>query len=195
MKKNYFVFVMLLSVMLMVGVSNAQLELKPAVGINFTDFSKDPESGEASARMAWQLGGTISFGDQFYGEGGIFWVKKSNEITENTTDFTFKTDLSGIRIPVMVGYHLLGKEAGIAGLRIFGGASAFILTSVEAEGLTKDDFTSPTYGVFLGAGVDIAIFFVDLKYEWSLSDVSKISTVDVGQTRSLFINGGIRVSL
>jgi hypothetical protein len=95
----------------------------------------------------------------------------------------------------MVGYHLLGKETGMTGLRAFGGASVFILTSVSAEGLTKDDFTSPTYGVFLGAGIDIAMFFVDLKYEWSLSDVVSISSIDVGQSRTFYINGGIRLSL
>ena len=159
---------------------------------------KKPDGTKISTiwgEMAWQLGGTISTGDKWYGEGGVFWVQKSNEITENTTDFTFKTELSGLRIPVMVGYHLLGKETGMAGLRAFGGASVFILTSVSAEGLTKDDFTSPTYGVFLGAGIDIAMFFVDLKYEWSLSDVVSISSIDVGQSRTFYINGGIRLSL
>ena len=195
MKTKFSFIFLLLIIITLVNTSQAQLELKPAIGVNFTGYSKNPESGEASAQLAWQLGGTISTGDKWYGEGGVFWVQKSNEITENTTDFTFKTELSGLRIPVMVGYHLLGKETGMAGLRAFGGASVFILTSVSAEGLTKDDFTSPTYGVFLGAGIDIAMFFVDLKYEWSLSDVVSISSIDVGQSRTFYINGGIRLSL
>ena len=195
MKTKFSFIFLLLIIITLVNTSQAQLELKPAIGVNFTGYSKNPESGEASAQLAWQLGGTISTGDKWYGEGGVFWVQKSNEITENTTDFTFKTELSGLRIPVMVGYHLLGKETGMAGLRAFGGASVFILTSVSAEGLTKDDFTSPTYGVFLGAGIDISMFFVDLKYEWSLSDVVSISSIDVGQSRTFYINGGIRLSL
>ena len=87
-----------------------------------------------------------------YGEGGVFYDNKSNEIKENTTDVTFKTELSGLRIPVMIGYHVFGEETGVFGLRAFGGGSAFILTSVSAEGLNKDDFTSPAYGVFLGFG-------------------------------------------
>lgn len=195
MKNNWIFVATILAVMLLFSRSQAQLELKPSVGINFTDFSKDPETGDASARLAWQLGGMVSFGEKFYGEGGVFWVQKSNEISADTTDTEFKTDLSGIRIPVLVGYHLLGKETGLVGLRAFGGASAFILTSVTAEGLTKDDFTSPTYGAFLGAGLDLAMFFLDLKYEWSLSDVVSINSFDVGKTRSFFINAGIRISL
>ena len=86
MKKSVLYLFMMWSLLMVTVVSQAQLELKPAVGVNFTDFSKDPETGEASARLAWQLGGTVSFGDKLYGEAGIFWVKKSNEISENSTD-------------------------------------------------------------------------------------------------------------
>jgi len=174
----------------------AQLELKPAAGVNITDFSKDPSTGKTSARVGWQFGGTISFGDRFYGEGGLFYLSKSNEFTEDATNNKFDTELTGIRFPVMVGYHLLGKETGLAGLRAFGGASVFILTDQKNPlDLTKDDFTTATYGVFLGAGVDIAFVFVDFKYEWSLSDVSSVTKFDVGKSRSIFINGGVRISL
>jgi hypothetical protein len=145
--------------------------------------------------MGWQIGGTVSIGEEWYGEGGIFWVHKSNEITEETQNIKFDTELSGVRIPFMVGYHLLGKEAGMAGLRAFGGASLFFLSDVTVENFSSDDFESAAYGVFLGLGVDLAMFFVDLKYEWSLSDVTSIQEFDLGQSRSLFINAGIRIGL
>ena len=172
-----------------------QFELKPALGLNFTSFSNDPTNATTSAQVGWQVGGTVSIGDKWYGEGGIFWVHKSNEITEETTDIKFDTELSGVRIPLMAGYHLLGKEAGMAGLRAFGGASIFFLSDVTVENFSSDDFESASYGVFLGLGVDIAMFFVDVKYEWSLSDVTSVSEFDLGQSRSLFINGGIRIGL
>jgi len=173
----------------------SQMEIKPAIGINFTGFSQDPQNATTSAQLGWQLGGTVSFGDKLYGEGGIFWVYKANDISETDTNITFSTSLSGVRIPIMVGYHLIGSEADFLGLRVFGGASLTILSNVDVEDLSKDDFTSPTYGVFLGAGVDLSLFFVDLKYEWSLSDVSSISSFDVGQARTFFINAGVRLSL
>ncbi len=193
--KYKMLIVAMLTVILFAGNTYSQLELKPTIGLNFTNFSKDPVSGSNSAKVGWQLGGTVSFGDKLYGEGGIFWVYKSNEFTDNATDNKLSTDLSGIQIPVMVGYHLLGKESGLIGLRAFGGASAFILTKVNALGLTKDDFTTASYGVFLGAGLDFALFFLDLKYEWSLSNVSSVSSYDLGKSKSLFINAGIRLGL
>jgi hypothetical protein len=45
-------------------------------------------------------------------------------------------------------------------------------------------------------GVDFLMLFVDVKYEWSLTDVQKdISQVNIGKSRSLFINVGIWISL
>ncbi|MCU0344268.1 MAG: PorT family protein [Ignavibacteriaceae bacterium] len=194
MKKTLFSIV-IISLFFFVGNNYSQVELKPAIGINFTGYSQDPENASTSAKVGWQLGGTVSFGEKLYGEGGIFWTYKSNEISANDTNFVFSTSQSGVRIPVMVGYHLLGKETDIIGLRAFGGGSMTILSNVDAEGLTKDDFTSPTYGVFLGAGVDLSMFFLDLKYEWSLSDVSSLTSFDVGKSRTFFINGGVRISI
>lgn len=184
-----------LLLLLFVGNGYSQAEIKPAIGINFTGYSQDPENASASAKLGWQLGGTVSFGDKLYGEGGIFWTYKSNEISENDTNFTFSTSQSGIRIPAMIGYHLLGNETGLVGLRAFGGASVYIVTKVDALDLTKEDFNTASWGVFLGAGVDISMFFVDLKYEWSLTNVSSVTSFDVGKSRSLFINAGIRLSL
>ena len=194
MKIRFYFFLAFIS-FIFIDHSYAQIEIKPAIGINFTGFSQDPENATTSSQLGWQLGGTVSFGDKLYGEGGIFWTYKSNEISENDTNFTFSTSQSGIRIPAMVGYHLLGSGGGLVGLRAFGGASVYIVTKVDALDLTKEDFNTASWGVFLGAGVDISMFFVDLKYEWSLTDVSSVTSFDVGKSRSLFVNAGIRLSL
>jgi hypothetical protein len=178
---------------LTVSTAYSQLELKPGIGINFTSVSKDPAGGEAKAQVGWQIGGTVLYGEKFYGEGGVFYTKKSTEFTSSTTNFNVESGISGFRIPAMIGYHLIGEEKGSVGLRVFGGGSVFIVTSVTGEGLSKDDFESPTFGVFAGAGIDFLMFFLDVKYEWSVTDVSKLSTVDIGQSRSLFATAGVRI--
>jgi hypothetical protein len=124
----------------------------------------------------------------------VFYATKSTAFTETSAKLEFKNDINGVRIPVILGFHLIGDEKGLFGLRVFGGGSAFIVTSVSAPGASKDDFTSPTWGVFAGAGLNIFMFFLDLQYEWSLSDVSKLSTVDIGKSRSLIANAGIRLA-
>jgi len=193
--KKIFAAVFILCFLFSTGISIAQLKLKPAIGINFTDFSEDPELGETSAKVGWQIGGTVLMGDKFYGEGGIFWTYKSTEYNSSDDQITFNTEISGIRIPAMIGYYLLKEEATLIGLRAFGGASVLIVTTVDALDLTKDDFNDASWGVFLGAGLDISMFFVDLKYEWSLTDVSSVASFDVGKSRSIFIDAGVKFGL
>jgi len=192
--KTRIITIIVFSFLFLAGNTYAQLEIKPAIGINATSFSEDPSNGETSANVGWQLGGTIAIGDKFYGEGGIFWTYRSNEYKSDADTITFNTEMSGIHIPVMVGYHLLGKGTGSFGLRAFGGASVLILTKVDALDLTKDDFNKANWGVFLGAGVDFSILFLDIKYEWSLTDVSSVTSYNVGKAKTLFINAGVRLS-
>lgn len=194
MIKNNKLGLTVFSLVFLLGQAYAQLEIKPAIGINATNFSENPVSGETSANVGWQLGGTIKMGDKLYGEGGIFWTYKSTKYEEADTTFTFNTEISGIRIPAMIGYHLLGEGAGSLGLRAFGGASVFIVTQVNAFELTEDDFNKASWGVFLGAGLDFSILFLDVKYEWSLTDVSSVTNFNVGKSKSLFVNAGVRLS-
>lgn len=194
-KKVVFTFAIMLT---FTTVMLAQFELKPAAGINFTSFSKDPVNGSTSAQVGWEIGGTASFGDKLYFEGGIFWVSKSNQFTLETVEtnkIELDSELGGVRIPVMAGYHLIGQEASLIGLRGFAGASAFILNSVSVEGFSSDDFETANYAVFLGLGVDVTIFFVELMYEWSLTDVSSVSSFDIGKARSIYIHAGARLFL
>lgn len=184
------------SLLLLLAISTrAQLVIKPAVGINLTDLSKDPATGEFKSQVGWQIGGSLAFGKKVYLEPGFYYGKKSSKYQSSGTsasDIDF--DLSGIRIPVAVGVNLLGSGKSPVGLRIFGGGSAFILTDIKD--FDKDDFKSATWGVFAGAGLDLSLFFLDAQYEWSLSDVGKdLSMIDIGKTRSIFIQAGVRIAL
>ncbi len=180
--------------LLVAGQACAQAELKPGIGITFSDMSKSPANGKVTGQLGWQLGGSVLIGQKFYVEGGVFYATKSTAFTESSAKLEFTNDINGLRIPVALGFHLIGEQKGQFALRVFGGGSAFIVTSVSAPGASKDDFTSPTWGVFAGAGLDILMFFVDLQYEWSLSDVSTLSTVDIGKSRSFIANAGIRLA-
>jgi hypothetical protein len=174
--------------------AHSQVELKPTVGLTLTNVSKDPDTGNTKGQAGFQFGASVLIGKKFYVDPGIFWVKKSTKfIEEGTTPLEMKLDMSGIRIPVAVGYHLLGNEESLAALRIMGGGSAFFVTSVDANGADKEDFKSPSWCVFAGAGLDIWILFLDVKYEWSLTDVISLTSFDIGKHRFFFTNLGLRI--
>ena len=179
-------------------VLQAQTTIKPTVGLNFTDWSKDDATGEFKSKAGWQIGGSVAFGKKFYIEPGLFYVGKSTKFEVNSSSPSFDdfdANLNGIRVPLAVGVNLLGNEKTAFSLRGFGGLSGFFVTSV-GDDIDKDDVNTAQWGTFLGAGIDIWKIFVDLSYEWSLTDIQKdVSQIDVGKTRTLFVNAGIRINL
>jgi len=174
----------------------AQLTIKPAIGVNFTDWSKNPITGEYKSKVGYQVGATATFGKKISFEPGIFYVQKSTELVNQGTsvdDITF--DLKGIRIPLGIGIDLLGHEQSAIGLRALGGVSAFFLTDAEGHtNIPPDDFNDVSWGLYAGAGLNFTIVFLEAQYEWSLTDITK-SNVDVGKTRSIFVNLGVRIPL
>jgi hypothetical protein len=187
---------LLASSVLFAAAIQAQTTIKPAAGLNFTDWSNDASTGEFKAKAGWQIGGSVAFGKKIYIEPGVFYVGKSTEfVSSNTNVDEYKAALNGIRVPVAVGLNLLGNEKTLLSLRGFGGLSGFFVTST-GDDLDEDEIKKSQFGVFAGAGIDVWKLFLDLSYEWSLTDIQKdVSQIDVGQTRSIFINAGIRINL
>ena len=174
----------------------AQITIKPTMGVNFTDWSKDQTLGEFESKVGYQFGGTVAIGKKIYFEPGLFFVEKATEFVNSgggATDAVFK--LKGIRIPASIGLNLFGSQGGFINLRGFAGASVFLLTKADGStNITSEEFKDASWAVFAGAGANIAMFFVDLQYEWSLTDITK-TDIDVGKASSIFINAGIRIGL
>ncbi len=193
MRKN-----ILMTMALVIGtclVSRAQIAIKPAIGINATDFSKDPSTGDFKSRIGYQIGGSVAIGRKVYFEPGIFYVKKTTEyVNEGTTGLEDQDfNVSGFRVPLTVGFNMIGNQSSPVGLRGFAGVSAFFLADIKD--LDKDDFRTATWGTYLGLGLDFTILFIEASYEWSLSELQKrsIEDIEVGKSRSLFLQGGIRI--
>jgi len=172
----------------------AGVTIKPAVGINLTNVSKQP-NGSAQAQVGWQIGGSVALGHLVYIEPGVFYVGKSTQFTSTAASSIARINLNGIRIPVSVGINLLGDNKPPVGVHVFGGGSVFIITSTSDD-LPKSLVNTTSWGLHAGAGLDLFMFFLDLSYEWSLTNIQKdISDIDVGKTRTFFINAGVRIPL
>ena len=170
----------------------AQSSIKPGIGLNFTSITGTGDN--VSGKLGWQVGGSIEFGEKLYFEPGIFYMTENTETTTVNGGSTSFSDANfrGFRIPLAVGLNVLGNRESAFSLRVFGGGSAFILSSVS-DGLVKSDFNSPEWGVFAGVGTDIAIFFVDASYQWSVTNVqSNVSAIDFGKTNGFFLTAGLR---
>lgn len=183
----------ILSMAMMVLAANlgySQITSKLGVGLSLTNLSEDPEGG-ASANPGFLFGSSLVFGDHLYFEPGIYYTVKSTEIASSgSTPDKFDADIKGLRVPLSVGLNLLGEESAV-GIRAFGGGSVFFVTGT-GDDIDKDAIESPSWGAHLGAGLDLSIFYLDLVYEWSLTNVQKdIDLIDFGKHRSFYITAGI----
>ncbi|MCR9083543.1 outer membrane beta-barrel protein [Algoriphagus sp. NF] len=180
-------------VFMLVFSLQAQVTIKPGVGVNFTNVSGG-SFDDLKGNPGFQFGGSVAFGEKFYFEPGVFYQTESVEVTSANNPFPVTDgNFKGFRVPVAVGLEVLGDADSFAGLRIFGGASGFFVTSVSNEFLSEDDYASPKWGVFAGAGVDIAIFYVDLSYQWSLTNITTdVADVELGKSNGLFLTAGLR---
>ncbi len=184
---------------IVVSAFSQQMVIKPALGTNFTSFSSNPSVGSYKfpARLS-NLGARFLLAGNSMWNQEFFYAKKSTDYDYDISgaNLTTKYSLSGVDIPLAVGFSIIGGGQAKApvGLRVFGGGSAFILTSVS-EG-SKSDYKSTTWGLFAGLGLDIAFLFLDVKYEWSLTNAQTNPTVvDIGEPMTLFINLGVRIPI
>jgi Outer membrane protein beta-barrel domain len=177
----------------MEDVPQGTITIKPAIGGSLTNFSKSPSGDQVKSRPGLQVGGSIVIGNRLYIEPGVFYMRKSTKIADNNTPAAdVKLTLGGIYVPVAVGFNVLGDENSFASVHALAGVSGFFLTDVTNG--HKDLYRTPTYGTFVGAGVNVGLFFAEAKYEWSLTNVQTgdVSNLSIGKSRSLFLNVGLR---
>jgi len=169
----------------------AQVYLKPTVGLNSIDFSKDPASGHYTSRIGYQGGLSLLIGRTVFIEPGAFYLRESNYITDTTSRNKVKYDTSGFRFPLAIGVELWDKDRHTIGFRFFGGPSLFFPANVKNK--TRNDYKT---SLFAGVGIDISFFFIEAQYDWLVTNVQKdLSEINVGEKRSLFINLGVRIRL
>ncbi len=175
----------------------AQLEIRPQIGVNSSTLTKDIALGTFNSEQGLQFGADLIIGNRFYVQPGIFWESVRNRVEPGGEDEDLSFKVNRVRIPLLVGYKLFPSETGrYFNLRLFTGpnASFAINKDIEDNNLSfgKDDLKSSVFGWNAGAGIDIAILFVDFGYMFGLSEV--FNGVESGPRNNLFYaNGGLRI--
>ncbi len=176
------------------------ISIRPSFGFNLTHLTNEGvEWNSKEQRIGYQFGVGLMVGDKFYLEPGIYWNTITKDLYNiNDPDETlFQNTIKAIRVPAVVGYHIIGEEEGIFDLRIFGGAGASFVTGVDAEdgtGLQKDDFKSTLFDLNAGIGIDLWIFFVEWHYLHGLTPVFNEGAND-GKLQGFYGNLGIRIRI
>jgi hypothetical protein len=186
----------LLSIVAMAIPVTAQFSIRPQVGYNTSTLTKDFNNLTFTSNDGFQFGLDLQIGERFYIQPGIFWESAKNELKEEVNGNNSSFRINRLRLPFLVGYKLLGPDTdGIIDFRVFTGPNASFAVSKDIKQsalISKGDFRDAVYGWNFGAGLDIAIVFVDAGYSFGLSEVFDAAA---SRTRNnlFYVNAGLRI--
>ncbi len=166
--------VLLLSALVfLTSVTFAQFTIGPKIGFTMSKLNTNFEDVKEEAQAGFQFGAFARFGKKLYVQPELMFVSKGGTIQTDLNKSSVK--LNTMQIPVMVGYRLLNFK--VVNLRVMGGpALSFIvnkeITIKEGEQFIKDtNIKDAIWSLQLGAGVDVLMFTLDVRYEWGLNNL------------------------
>lgn len=173
------------------GMMFAQFHIGPQIGYTSSKLTTNTSDIKSTFKSNFLFGAFARFGEKIYVQPEINWLTQGG-IWEATTDGTDleKTEMTykTIQIPVSVGWRLIDLK--LVNIRIFGGLSANIATDkkMKLDGITQDiedaDWNNMVWQYQVGAGVDVLMFALDLKYMGGLNNLYKGDIQFDGKTLS-----------
>ena len=182
--KNLKVMKKILSVLIIALFSvtaSAQIQgftLGPKVGANFSRFSAEPDQIESEIRSSLSFGVFTRFGNTLYLQPELMFLNRKGEIS--STEFAGSSSsihLKTVDLPVMVGVRVM--DAKLFNIRVMAGPVASVVVNKEINSsnwesaISKKEIRNANFGIHVGAGADVLMFTVDLRYEFGISDYSK----------------------
>ncbi|MCB0688154.1 MAG: PorT family protein [Saprospiraceae bacterium] len=192
--KNIILFASLMLVATF--TASAQFSLRPQIGYNSSTITKRFQDQQFGSEAGFQFGVDMQIGKKFYVQPGILWESANNELRDMINGNNTSFQVNRIRVPVMLGYKLIGPDAGgLIDARIFTGPNASFVINKDLKQsalINKDDFHNAVYGWNIGAGFDIAILFVDIGYSFGLSEVFD-NAGSTARNNLFYANAGLRI--
>lgn len=202
MKKTLMTLSLLAMVMVTFG---STFDLGVKASYNTTKFSLST----SSITNGFKNGTGINFGafarvggSKIYLQPELLYSSKTSTYTyavKNTLGVVTGTassdlKLQTIQIPILLGIKLLDLK--LASLRAFTGPAASFVTNGSLKNLgsqVKDNFTSGNmaWDWQVGAGVDVLMFTLDLRYELGLTELKSVTT-DTFKGRTFTVSVGFK---
>jgi hypothetical protein len=196
MKKITF----LMMFMLAAGIAFGQFSIGPKVGFNTSKFTTDIDSLKSDMTNNFNFGIFVRIGKKIYIQPEVNWLTSGGilegSIMNGTTLNPFKQEISmkTIEIPVIIGWRII--NFGVGNIRILAGPSASIvmdkeIKTTEGEGyiapIKDSDLQDLVWGFNLGAGVDVLMFTLDVRYQMGINDmINSVETFNINSRNNMF---------
>ena len=158
-------------------------------GINTSKLTSDLNSFKADAQGGYNFGAFGRFGGKrFYLNPEFLYVVNKSNITIGNSIDAVKT--KSIQVPVLLGLNLLNLK--VLRLNAFTGPAVSFGSGYESDKKLTYNLNKASWDYQLGAGIDVLIFTLDVRYSWGLSN--NLSSTNIGSNFTSKANA-FRVSL
>lgn len=196
-KRKIVIFICLLFLAL---PGNAQIEVNGMAGFNITVLKTNGVEWVSETGIGYQAGASATIGKYLYLEPGIFYIANYADLiyvgNNNGINhgITYQYHTSYLRIPALVGYHLIGNaENSFYDVRVFAGPSvSFLLSADEVGGIQEDEYSKVNWGLDAGLGFSVWIFHCNMGYEWGLNKTYESQQGGNVKSELFWVNVGVR---
>jgi hypothetical protein len=176
--------ILIIAVSLVTTLSYGQFHLGPQIGYTGSNLSMDYDSISNGLRNNFLVGVFVRIGEKIYVQPEVNWLTQGSVFKypsiNNISPIEQTVKLSTIQVPVNVGWRIINLK--VVNIRIFGGIAANfvvnknITTSGDEQNYpealpTEDDFKNTIWQWDVGAGVDVLMFALDVKYVGGLNNM------------------------
>jgi hypothetical protein len=194
MKKITVLFVLLLAA----GFAFGQISLGPKIGFNTSKLTTDLDQVNSDLKNSFNFGVFLRLGKKIYVQPEVNWLTRGGVFTrpeiDNINPINQEIDMKTIEIPVLLGWRI--ANLGVGNIRVFAGPSASIVTDGTVLTKSEEGFIDPIkdsdledmiWGFNVGAGVDVLMFTLDVRYQMGLNEViQKIEGFDFKSKNNVF---------
>jgi len=194
MKKISLLFVFVLAA----SFAFAQISLGPKVGYNTSKLTTDVSEINSELSNSFNFGLFLRIGKKIYVQPEVNWLTSGSVFKTPTgsslSPIEQEVELKTIEIPALVGWRII--NFGVGNVRIMAGPSASIVTDKTVSTKDESGFVNPIqdsdiedmiWGFNIGAGVDVLMFTLDVRYQMGLNEViPKVENFDFKSKNNVF---------
>lgn len=169
----------------------AQFTLGPKAGLTMSKLKTNVTDFKEEVKTGYQFGAFVRFGKKIYIQPEVMFATKGGIIIDDSLSYSTKAtvDLKTLQIPLLVGYTLINMK--VVNVRIMTGPAISFVTSkeitVNANNLLDEfdgkNIKDAIWSWQLGAGVDVFMFTLDVRYEWGMNNIWDASAGEVNDMK------------
>jgi outer membrane protein with beta-barrel domain len=168
---------LLISVVLIVTSIQAQFHFGPQIGFTSSKLTTNLDEYTSEFKSNFLFGAFARIGEKIYVQPEINWLTQGGIWESGSLNQKVEMKYKTVQIPVSVGWRIIDLK--LVNIKVFGGVAANIATNKEMkindidEPLTDADWNDLAWQYQIGAGVDVLMFAVDVKYMGGINNLYK----------------------